>query len=445
MKLKESLARINNTFTTGVSAALMNLRREDTGWSSLFSSGSDGDPIPLAVIQSHATRAKHLAALNPLVKRGITVRCAYMFTDGAGVTGAASATAKRNYDEALSSLARARDEATFITTGTVLYLANRKAREVSPVSLRRVVGVARDPEARGANDIYAFQIEPLGEGKSQWYIVDGKEWKAVPGPIGTNKELRVVYETVNRADDEIFGKPDLMGALYYAQAYKEYLESAYIMAKALARIAYKINSVNARQQMAVNSKMSGAGRVGDTAMLGSGQELQAVSKSGAGIDFSAASPLASMISASLDVPLSVLLTDGSAGGRQGAEAALEDPTFKTFDLRREVHASLIRKLGEAVGEPWEFNFGAINNDQIHRRIQSIILAFEQGLLWDVEARSAIQQVLRTQVQKTVEDMPPARVDEPPMLEPKDEQDKRSTGVGPLSDGTNDNRVNGTDA
>ena len=439
MKLKESLARINDTFTSGVSSALVNLRREDAGWSALFSGGKDDDYISLNVIQAHAKRAKQLAALNPLVKRGITVRNAYMFTDGAEVVGASSATAKRNYNEALSMLARARDEATFITTGTVVYLANRQTREVSPVAFDRVTGIAREDGARGVNDIYAFQLEPLEEGEPKWYVVDGKEWKKIPGPVATDKIYRVVYECVNRADNEIYGKPDLMGALYYAQAYKEYLESAYVMAKALSRIAYKVSSVNARQQAAVSGKMSGAGRVGDTAMLGAGQELQAVSKSGAGIDFSAASPLASMISASLDVPLSVLLTDGSAGGRQGAETALEDPTFKTFDLRREIHANLIRKLGEAVGESWEFKYGAINNDQTHRRVQSIVLAFEQGLLWDTEARSAIQQVLRTQETKAFDDMPPPKVEEQPL------EDERSTGVGPLSDGTNDNRPNGTDA
>ncbi len=444
MKLQESLSRLTESISSGLSQSMLNLRREDVGWS-VMSGSSDGDNLmTLQVIQQHSERAKHLAALNPLVKRGITVRNAYMFTDGAIVTGPTTATKERNYEEALSMLARVRDEATFITSGTVIYLAHKGRRELSPVSLDRVSAVARSAEARGLNDIYAIKIAPLETGEPpQWYVVDGKDWRevAVDGdPTVTSREYRVVYECVNRADDETYGKPDLMGALYYAQAYKEYLESAYIMAKALARIAYKVTSANARQQRAVSSKMSGTAGVGDTASLGFGQDLEAVSKSGAGIDFSAASPLASMISAALDIPLSVLLTDGSAGGRQGAEAALEDPTFKTFDLRREVHANLIRKLGKAIGEDWEFKYGSINNDQIHRRIQSIVLALENGLLWPEEARSAVQQVLRVQESKPTSEMPPK-----PATETIDVEDERSTGVGPLSDGTNDHRDNGTEA
>ena len=151
--------------------------------------------------------------------------------------------------------------------------------------------------------------------------------------------------------------------------------------------------MNANQQKAVTARMAGMG-VGGTASIGAGQDIQAITKAGAGVDFSAGTPLAAMVSAALDIPLSVLLTDGSAGGRQGAETALEDPTFKALELRRQLHIDMLNEVAQALGIKVTIEYGSINNDQTHRRIQSLTLAYQNGALHQVEMRSGVLQLLK---------------------------------------------------
>ena len=163
-----------------------------------------------------------------------------------------------------------------------------------------------------------------------------------------------------------------------------------------------------------------------------------------------------MVSAALDIPLSVLLTDGSAGGRQGAETALEDPTFKALELRRQLHIDMLNEITLALGIKVSIEYGSINNDQTHRRIQSLTLAYQNGALHQIEMRSGVLQLLKIAGSLPLEDLP-ALPDEgenededegeedSTTTKSDDAEDGRATGVGPMSDGTNDNRDRGTDA
>ena len=441
-EFSEATAVIN----AGMTNSLIRLKQEDIGWASIGGDSDWSDSVPLEIIKEHAARARRLAAYNPLVKRGITIRNAYMWTDPFTFEVADNVREKIQ-DNVLSVAARVRDEASFATDGCVIYLVERASKTVIPIDITRLLGVARADDALSKGDIFALLIAPVNrDEKATWYVLDEKPWQRVDDPQQeTSKNIRAVYQTVNRQSGEKFGKPDLMGAVYYAQAYKEYLETAHLTAKALARIAYKAKSVNARQQQAVMTKMVGSG-VGATASIGAGQDIQAVSKAGAGVDFSAGAPLAAMVSAALDVPLSVLLTDGSAGGRQGAETALEDPTFKALELRRTVHVELVHKIAKALGTTIEIKYGGINNDVTHRRVQSLILAYQQGALHQVEMRAGVMQILQIAGALPVEDLPELpQADTSALGVDGTSSDGRSTGVGALSDGTNDNRTNATNA
>lgn len=156
-----------------------------------------------------------------------------------------------------------------------------------------------------------------------------------------------------------------------------------------------------------------------------GQELTAVNKAGAGIDFSAGTPLASMVSAALDVPLSVLLTDGSAGGRQGAESALEEPTFKAFETRRAIHVAFIARVLDALGVSHEITIVPLASELIQRWGQVVVLGIQNGLLHQEEARQLFLDRLKPRNGRPVDDLP--------------EVVDTSGTVGPLSDGTNANR------
>lgn len=426
--------------------AMARLQQENVGWR-LFGETDDADAaIPLNVIKAHSERARRLVSLNPLVKRGLVVRNGYMWTDAIEYKGRKNPDKNviaANAESVFSVAARTRDEIAFSTDGCVIYLIDRHTRTATNVPVSRLHGVATN-EATG--EPYALLISPYkykgSEKDAHWYMLHGKTGTVEDAKHDTDTSLVVVYQTVNRQSGEKFGKPDLMPALYYAQAYKEYLETAHLMSKALARIAYKATSINAKQKQAVTARAGSSG-VGGTAVVGMGQDITAVSKAGAGLDFSSGTPLAAMVSAALDIPLSVLLTDGSAGGRQGAETALEDPTFKALELRRSIHAEMISKIASALGITMTMEYGSINNDQVHRRVQSLVLAFQSGALHQIEMRSGVMQVLKVAGGLDVEDLPELPGENE--TDTGEEMNDSRTGVGPLSDGTNDDRENPTDA
>lgn len=433
------------------SESLARLRQEDIGWLSLSAVEGADSLITLDVIRDHSARARRLATLNPIVKRGLVVRNAYMWGDPVvykGLTRPARKVIDENAKQCFSVQARIRDEQALNTDGCVIYLIDKAVKTVMPIPLMRLGGVATDDIT---GDVVALLINPASSGDPQWYMLWNRTGVTInASDYKVNRRLTAVYVTVNRLSAEHYGKPDLMGALNYAQAYKEHLEIARMMQKSLSRLAFKAKSVNANQQKAVTARMAGMG-VGGTASIGAGQDIQAITKAGAGVDFSAGTPLAAMVSAALDIPLSVLLTDGSAGGRQGAETALEDPTFKALELRRQLHIDMLNEVAQALGIKINVEYGSINNDQTHRRIQSLTLAFQNGALHQVEMRSGVLQLLKIAGSLPLEDLPElpsedeGKEDSTSTKSDDETKDGRATGVGPLSDGTNDNRNRGTDA
>ena len=426
--------------------------KEDVGW--YDPSGRASDLVPLSVIKEHSIRSRRLATYNTIVKRGINIRNAYMWTDVPEPRKIAKRAAERLDAVLLGREARVRDEAAFNTDGMVIYRVS-PGGNVAPVPITRVQGIARAEDALEEADIHALLITPVPlEDPTratlpdpEWVILDGKPRVDVvdQGGYKTNKTDVLVIATVNRLAGEQWGKPDLMGAVYWAQAYKEYLEAGHVLAKALARVAFKVKSTTTAQQQAVIDKMSTLQGTGATASLGADQDLLAVSKAGAGIEFSAGTPLAAMVAAALDVPLSVLLTDGSAGGRQGAETALEEPTFKALELRRQVHKDLVRRVLRAAGFKTEVDLAPLSNDLIQRWGQVVTLGLQNGILHRVEARELFLRRFAPVNAKPVSSLPDWEdLSAPqPQFDNGEEEDQGkddgNTGVGPLSDGTNSSR------
>lgn len=444
----ESAARAFSDTADALTRA--SLMKEDVGW--YDPSGRASDLVPLSVIKEHSIRSRRLATYNTIVKRGINIRNAYMWTDVPEPRKIAKRAKERLEPALLGREARVRDEAAFNTDGMVIYRVS-PGGNVAPVPITRVQGIARAEDALEEADIHALLITPVPlEDPSratlpdpEWVILDGKPRVAVvdQGGYKTNKTDVLVVACVNRLAGEQWGKPDLMGAVYWAQAYKEYLEAGHVLAKALARVAFKVKSTTTAQQQAVIDKMSTLQGTGATASLGADQDLLAVSKAGAGIEFSAGTPLAAMVAAALDVPLSVLLTDGSAGGRQGAETALEEPTFKALELRRQVHKDLVRRVLRAAGFKTEVDLAPLSNDLIQRWGQVVTLGLQNGILHRVEARELFLRRFAPVNAKPVSALPDWEDLSAPVQQLGGEEDQGkedgNTGVGPLSDGTNSSR------
>ena len=196
------------------SESLARLRQEDIGWVSLSAVEGADSLITLDVIRDHSARARRLATLNPIVKRGLVVRNAYMWSDPVvykGATRPARKVIDENAKACFSVQARVRDEQAFNTDGCVIYLVDKTTKTVMPIPLMRLGGVATDDVT---GDVVALLINPASTGDPQWYML----WDRTGVTINTanykvNRRLTAVYTTVNRLSAEHYGKPDLMGAL----------------------------------------------------------------------------------------------------------------------------------------------------------------------------------------------------------------------------------------
>lgn len=434
---------------TGLAA----LRAEDKGWRLISGGMYDRDEIDLDVLLEHAADARALRAMNPLVKRGVVVRNAYIWKDEITYPDSANSLINNpiNQREFFSQEAREELEAAYCTDGQYFLLLDRGKREIRRIPLREITGVIVNPDhddeiwyyrrtytrTRTATDgTGVTEKETVETYYPSIHLGDRRPLKVEKiGDVPIDHSKVIEHSKVNSATGWRYGVPDLLGAVYWARAYKEALEADYTLKKALARFAFKISNQSSRGGRAVAAKLAQPAprsEAGSTVTLGAGQDLQAINKSGSSVDFSGSSPLAGMVAAALDVPLSVILTDGSAGGRQGAEAALEDPTIKTMNRRRRTHLDSRRRVLKYFGIRGEITWHDLDGDLVHRRLQSIQLADSMGVLHPEETRAEALNALSVVTDKAVGDIPEKYTK-------KEEKPEFGDGPGPLSDGTNDSR------
>lgn len=434
------------------------LAAEDKGWRPIKGLLTGQDEVDVEDLREHAAEARKLRAYNPIVKRGVAVRNAYIWTEDISYPENAQRIIDKPINQAnlFSEEACETLEAALDTDGQYFLLVDTATQEIRQIAFAEITGTYRNPEHNA--EIWYYQRsytrsetdDVTGVTKPEVIV----EWYPTIDLVGPPKETinkqpvhktkRIEHARVNTIVGTGWGIPDLLGAVYWAGAYKRYLEASYTLSKALARLAFKVSNQSSKGAKSSAARLASpvpGSESGSTVTLGAGQDLQAINKSGSGINFSAGTPLAAMVSATLDVPLSVLLTDGSAGGRQGAEAALEDPTIKTMNRRRKVHLASRNRVLRALGVDTKATWTVLNGDLVHRRVQAIKLAADTGLLHPEESRGEFLRTLEIVTEKDATDIPDEyekRLEKLTQVNQPGE-DGRASGAGPLSDGTNDSR------
>ncbi|WP_326646673.1 hypothetical protein OG884_18770 [Streptosporangium sp. NBC_01755] len=221
--------------------------------------------------------------------------------------------------------------------------------------------------------------------------------KAVPGQLGGDATIYwdapVYHVKVGGLKGWKYGVPDAYAAIDWAQAYKEFLTDWARLIKSLSRFAWKLTSKGSRQAAARSRIAAGPAadrysgepqHAGATALMTPDMALEAVPKSGATIDSDSGRPLAAMVAAGLDVPVTMLLGDpGTTGARATAET-LDTPTERTMELRRGVWTEMYRAIltyviHEAVRAPKGALKGAITRDETGRETVTLDGDTEQTL------------------------------------------------------------------
>jgi len=415
-ELSEDLLRISDAFDRRGT-------KEITGLSE-----DDASEIPLKTVKQVAATSRAMNAMNPFVKRGVNARISYVWGKGVSFDKIENAQdiVDDNRRRLFSPQAFEERERVLATDGN-LFLAHPRseARDDGETSFRivldQITGSVSNPDDK--EDIWYYKREwsvvttngttgeQVTKNNVRWYpsmqyaLKLEKQSKALPrrwGKAGVDQNFVIQHETVNKQVGWRWGVPDIMPVIFWAKAYKEYLEDNATLVKAYSRLAWQVKLPSgqagpgiASQLMAPPSRdpMTGELRdVGGTMLGGGGVEMAPLATNASSIDFSKGAPLASAIASGLEVSMVVITSDAGTANRSAAES-LDLPTLKAMESRQQLHTESFLELFKfwEVEEP-VVTWPQIYNDSTKDRTTALTLGVEAGVLYKEEARKEMIDV-----------------------------------------------------
>jgi len=184
-----------------------------------------------------------------------------------------------------------------------------------------------------------------------------------------------------------FGIGDAFAAIPWAKAYKEFLEDWAKLVKSLSRFAWRLSAGSKTKATTAATAIRNAtttdptslspDKVGAAAVGGPNMgTLEAIPKSGATIDSGSGKPLAGMVAAGMDVPVTMLLADPGVTGARATAETLDRPTELMAKQRREVWADFHKQvlgyvIDQAVKAPRGALKGTVTRDEWGREVVTL--------------------------------------------------------------------------
>lgn len=366
------------------------LALEDRGWRALTMTTAteftnDG-------LHRAAEIGRAMVVTNPLIRRGVNLRIAYIWGSGCQITaicddadltddvntvvqdflddeGNRSAFTGEQAQEELER-ALASDGNVFLALPTAPLTGRVQVRSIG---FSEITDVICNPEDRDDPWFYkrtwaTTSVAATGAKASTntaYYPALGFRPRQRPKKVN-GVEVRwdtpVLHVSVNRLDGWSFGLGDVYTAMPLARAYSEFLRDWAGLVRALSKFAWRVSSGKASQASRAASRIREALpdlEAGATAAT-AGSTLEAIPKSGATIDSESGRPLAAVVAASLDVPVTMLLGDpGTTGARATAET-LDQPMRLAMGARRRRWSEAYRRIGGyVIGESIRAPRGAL--------------------------------------------------------------------------------------
>lgn len=318
------------------------------------------------------------AIANPMIKRGLNLRAFYVWGQGCQIVARANGKNRDNDTEQDAQAvlaehiadegnqrafyghqAREENEHALGTDGEVFAALHTKPRsgwvQVRTILADEITEVITNPEDRNepwfyqrvwSLDGYDAKGNPRnGTAELLYPDVDYRPTTrpAAFGGVKIAWDAPVVHVAVNRPKGWLRGIPDAYAVINWSRAYKEFLEQWAGLVRSLSKFAWKLTAEGkqrdqAKQAMAAATatRVRGDEPVGSVAFTPPGSSLEAIPKSGATIDSESGRPLAMMVAAGLNLPVTMLLADpGQTGARATAET-LDWPTELGMMSRREL-------------------------------------------------------------------------------------------------------------
>lgn len=329
---------------------------------------------------TEVTRLTRTASImNPLLRRAMSLRCAYIWGSGVSITATAqggdgqdvNAVVQAFLDtpgnQLVEDLVDQVNERALGTDGNV-FLAHFTDPRTGAVSVRRlpweqVSEIITNPEDSSEPWYYRrdWSVTVIDQNTGRMrtevrraYYPDLGYRPAIRPKQLAWQEARswpvfwdapVLHMAVNRLDGWTFGTGDLLAAVDWARAYSIFLEDWAKLVKSLSTFAWRATTKStkttnvARQLAAAAAGMTVGGAVVETA----DQSLEAIPKTGATIDSGSGRPLAAMVASATDVPVTMLLGDPGVTGARATAETLDRPTEDMASMRRQAWTATFRR------------------------------------------------------------------------------------------------------
>ena len=354
--LQEALADVEASFA-----------REDAGWTAL---GSKADQFTHKFRTARAADAVAAAAFDPLLKRALNLRVAYIWAGGVQVSTRDDAEAGQDVNavvrafwgdedvqQTFSSVQALIEHERQLGTHGELFLALPTDPRTGRVRVRSLppeefdADPITDPEDAARVWYYPRTYTPKAAGATaRTVLYPAASYRPAIRPktaehVGAQVEVRWDAPILHVAVNEVGGRGvgDLWAALPWAKAYKGFLSDWAGLMRALARIAVKVTTRGDKVQQAT-SHLATITQPGGGVGLTHGDKLEALNTSGARFDADSGRPLAVMVAAALDLPVTTLLGDPGATGARAVAENVSEESWSVFSVRQDLWASVIGQI-----------------------------------------------------------------------------------------------------
>lgn len=352
--------------TVNEAMARLEFSREDAGWQRISEEGKR--EFSRERLNHHADLCRVYTVGNPLIKRASKLRAAYVFGGGVGTTASGedvNVVVQTWLDDPevrdvfTGAQAQALNETALFTDGNVFFalftdpLLGRVRPRVLP--FEEIVGTLTDPEDSTTTWFYRRAYSVVREdGTEETFeeLYPALNYRPLTraksiGNLKINWDTPVYHVMVNSLQGWKFGLGDAFAALPWARGYKEFLEDWALLTKALSRLSFQ--RVDTRGRNAAKAQRSemmklNSAQAGSVANSTDGSRIEAVPKTGATIDSESAKPFAGMVAASVDLPVTMLLSDPGQTGARAVAETLDKPMELAMQARQEVWREARRQI-----------------------------------------------------------------------------------------------------
>lgn len=344
-------------------------------WVSTLSSQQTTHTRGLLTEVTRLTRTS--AIMNPLLRRAMSLRAAYIWGSGVSITAVSQGgdgqdvnTVVQGFldtpgNQLVEDLTEPVNERSLATDGNVFF-AHFTNPVTGAVQVRRLPGeqvteIITNPEDASEPWYYLREwtvTEVDTDGRFHTHLrhayypalryrpqVRPKQlaWQTAT-PYDVYWDAPVLHMAVNRLDGWVFGTGDLLPAVDWARAYSVFLEDWAKLVKSLSTFAWRATSkgsktTNVARQIAA---AAAAATVGGAVVETGDQSLEAIPKTGATIDSDSGRPLAAMVAAATDVPVTMLLGDPGVTGARATAETLDRPTELMAEMRRNAWSAIFQ-------------------------------------------------------------------------------------------------------